>query len=71
MPSLLAERVSLIFKPLFDAVGVTGVDGVAAVDELVAFRAAVTGRGQRDSHERNNIRVIMHGMLPYLVTHAG
>ena len=44
IPSLLAERVSLNFPPAFDAVGVTGVEGVAAADELAAFLAAESRR---------------------------
>ena len=46
MPSLFAERVSLNFPPAFDAVGVTGVEGVAAADELAAFLAAGTRRDE-------------------------
>ena len=42
MPSLFAERVSVIFPPALEMVGVTGVEGVAAAEELAAFLAAGT-----------------------------
>ncbi len=39
-PSLFAERVSLYFVPPPGTVGVIGVEGVAAAEELAAFFAA-------------------------------